>query len=54
MEQVQKQLNDLIRSMGKAAEEEEIKEPGGKGADIKTEMFSLSVDLRRVEVGNSF
>jgi len=51
---VQKQQNGLIRSEGKAAEEEERGEPGERGADIKTERFSLSVDSRRVEVGNSF
>jgi len=54
MELVQKQLNELTRSRGKAAEEEERGEPGERGADTETEGFSPADNSRRAEEGNSF
>jgi hypothetical protein len=54
IKQEQKQLNEQTKQRGLAAEEAERGEPRGKGAGIKTARFSLSVDWRRVEVGNSF
>jgi len=54
MESVQKQLNKQTIQWGKAVEEAERGEPGGKGAGIKTERFSLLSDSKRVEGGNSF
>ncbi len=54
MEQVQKQLNGQTGQRGEAAEAAERGEPGEKGEGIEKVRFSLSVDWKRVEVGNLF
>ncbi len=51
---MQKQLREQTKSKGKAAEEEERGGPGGRGAGTETKRISLSGDLRKVEVGNSY